>query len=215
MRELELYDNKHDVAYFYHPTPGDTWEEREMFVFRRKIDLHRWPVGDRYRKLKAPGAVMLVRYSKQRGKDAVDVITAINTALSSPCVDVMPYRVCYQNDAASKALYACLAIARLPDRVGPFVPDDRTSAPDPGQHTLYVLRYSGSEQDTPGARSLRGPGAVPLPRLLPGTCAACGTVRVALKRCAACGLAEYCDRECQRAHWAQHKPACRAAAAKA
>jgi hypothetical protein len=113
-------------------------------------------------------------------------------------------------------------IARLPDRVGAFVPpndDDHASAPDPGRHVLVVLPMRAAddscELETLGARSLLGPGAVLLPKLIHGTCAACGAVRAALKRCAACGLVEYCDSACQNTHWRQHKRSCRAAVAAA
>lgn len=41
------------------------------------------------------------------------------------------------------------------------------------------------------------------------TCAACGTP--ARELCAGCREAVYCDRDCQLAHWAAHKSACRAA----
>lgn len=41
-------------------------------------------------------------------------------------------------------------------------------------------------------------------------CASCGTV-AATKHCVACNAVHYCNRECQLAHWPQHKRACRAA----
>lgn len=41
--------------------------------------------------------------------------------------------------------------------------------------------------------------------LLPRLCATCGITSSALKRCLGCGNAFYCDRECQRADWRNHK----------
>jgi hypothetical protein len=38
---------------------------------------------------------------------------------------------------------------------------------------------------------------------------------VKLKTCTACKSVKYCSRECQRAHWKVHKPACKAAQAEA
>ncbi len=52
--------------------------------------------------------------------------------------------------------------------------------------------------------------AAALPRLPAAGCARCG-ITAAGKRCGACGGAAYCGAECQRAHWAAHKAACRAA----
>ncbi|KAI9016615.1 hypothetical protein DFJ74DRAFT_677811 [Hyaloraphidium curvatum] len=42
-------------------------------------------------------------------------------------------------------------------------------------------------------------------------CAHCGRVsgdKAALKKCSGCGLVEYCDRDCQRADWPEHKKIC-------
>jgi hypothetical protein len=43
-------------------------------------------------------------------------------------------------------------------------------------------------------------------------CARCG-VAAPPSQCARCKSVKYCGSECQRAHWAQHKPACAAATA--
>ncbi|KAJ6550184.1 hypothetical protein B0H19DRAFT_1160569 [Mycena capillaripes] len=39
-------------------------------------------------------------------------------------------------------------------------------------------------------------------------CENCTVARSDLRRCAGCGLVRYCSKECQRAHWKQHKPYC-------
>jgi MYND finger len=39
-------------------------------------------------------------------------------------------------------------------------------------------------------------------------CEACGKDLGHDRRCAGCNVVRYCDRECQRAHWRQHKPFC-------
>ena len=46
------------------------------------------------------------------------------------------------------------------------------------------------------------------------TCAGCGKAAAAtasLLRCSRCRAAQYCDKDCQRQHWPQHKRECRAA----
>ena len=40
------------------------------------------------------------------------------------------------------------------------------------------------------------------------TCGHCGLRREGLKACSKCGRARYCDRECQRAAWKEHKKFC-------
>jgi hypothetical protein len=109
-------------------------------------------------------------------------------------------------------------MARIPDRVGPCSQDSRLPPPT-GAHVLASQGTGdpadddvGNVAQTDGARRARGPGSVPLPRLR-GSCSACGIERSGLKVCAACGLAEYCGKECQLAHWREHKRACRAGAA--
>ncbi len=64
------------------------------------------------------------------------------------------------------------------------------------------------------------PAALAIPRP-PRICAApgCGATR-GLLRCGGCGTVRYCSEACCKAHWREHKPACRrlqaeAAAAKA
>jgi hypothetical protein len=42
-------------------------------------------------------------------------------------------------------------------------------------------------------------------------CAACRAADKPLRKCAACSTVLYCGRECQRAHWRQHKTQCRSA----
>ena len=46
-------------------------------------------------------------------------------------------------------------------------------------------------------------------------CAGCGARPPSLKLCAGCGGVRYCGAACQKVHWKEHKPACRAAAAAA
>lgn len=61
------------------------------------------------------------------------------------------------------------------------------------------------------AAALAAEAAAPPPRV----CGArgCSATPAALSLCGGCRGAMYCSREHQRAHWAPHKPACRAAAA--
>ncbi|KAJ3075417.1 hypothetical protein HK102_005622 [Quaeritorhiza haematococci] len=40
-------------------------------------------------------------------------------------------------------------------------------------------------------------------------CLSCGNSSVKLKRCSGCGSARYCDEECQKKHWKEHKKHCR------
>ena len=40
------------------------------------------------------------------------------------------------------------------------------------------------------------------------SCLNCGNKR-GLKACAVCGLATYCSKDCQKAHWSDHKLVCR------
>jgi hypothetical protein len=55
-------------------------------------------------------------------------------------------------------------------------------------------------------------GAAALPKLPAARCARCGVGGgAAAKRCGACMAVAYCGAECQRAHWAEHKAACKAA----
>lgn len=42
-------------------------------------------------------------------------------------------------------------------------------------------------------------------------CAGCQATDKPLQKCAACSAVLYCGRECQRAHWRQHKQHCRQA----
>eukprot|EP00741_Cyanophora_paradoxa_P011720 tig00020563_g11324.t1 len=42
-------------------------------------------------------------------------------------------------------------------------------------------------------------------------CAACSAEGTSLKECGRCRAVSYCNAECQRAHWRQHKAACKAA----
>ncbi|KAL4458300.1 hypothetical protein ABPG75_013165 [Micractinium tetrahymenae] len=43
------------------------------------------------------------------------------------------------------------------------------------------------------------------------TCSGCGKPSLELRACSSCRLARYCGRECQLAHWKEHKAACKAA----
>lgn len=40
-------------------------------------------------------------------------------------------------------------------------------------------------------------------------CNNCLRVQVKLKRCRACAMVQYCNKECQHAHWKRHKKLCR------
>ncbi|KAJ7470132.1 hypothetical protein B0H11DRAFT_2041503 [Mycena galericulata] len=39
-------------------------------------------------------------------------------------------------------------------------------------------------------------------------CENCTVRRMDLRRCAGCGIVRYCSKECQKAHWKEHKPHC-------
>jgi hypothetical protein len=54
------------------------------------------------------------------------------------------------------------------------------------------------------ARSLRSYAAEGKDR-----CSGCEKQGKAMKRCAACNFAVYCSRDCQSAHWRQHKQECK------
>ena len=41
-----------------------------------------------------------------------------------------------------------------------------------------------------------------------GTCAHCERHEPTMSSCSRCGLVKYCGRDCQRAHWKEHKPLC-------
>ena len=41
-----------------------------------------------------------------------------------------------------------------------------------------------------------------------GACAHCERHEPTLSSCSRCGLVKYCGRDCQRAHWKDHKPLC-------
>ena len=41
-----------------------------------------------------------------------------------------------------------------------------------------------------------------------GACAHCERHEPTLSSCSRCGLVKYCSRDCQRAHWKEHKPLC-------
>ena len=64
----------------------------------------------------------------------------------------------------------------------------------------------------------RMPAALPVRPPAPPTCHGCGgapTSGCVLKRCAGCRAVRYCAAACQKAHWPQHKAACKALAAAA
>ena len=45
----------------------------------------------------------------------------------------------------------------------------------------------------------------------PDHCENCGTAETKeakLKKCARCKMVAYCNRDCQKAHWKEHKPDC-------
>ncbi len=65
-----------------------------------------------------------------------------------------------------------------------------------------------------GARTAMAPtvGDDAGPRSLTRSCARCGVRRMELRKCSDCRVC-YCSPACQRAHWPEHKAACRAAAA--
>eukprot|EP00967_Tisochrysis_lutea_P054053 scaffold67421_cov33-Tisochrysis_lutea.AAC.3 len=48
----------------------------------------------------------------------------------------------------------------------------------------------------------------PVPPLT-AQCSKCGRVSVELLRCARCGKAWYCNRDCQKGHWKEHKINCK------
>jgi hypothetical protein len=48
----------------------------------------------------------------------------------------------------------------------------------------------------------------PLRAMKGSACASCGSAN-AMSKCGACQFAKYCSEQCQRAHWADHAPACK------
>ena len=62
---------------------------------------------------------------------------------------------------------------------------------------------AGKSPSTGGSSSTAASGAVR------GGCAMCGALAGKLKRCTACKSVSYCSRECQMAHWTEHKMVCK------
>jgi hypothetical protein len=89
----------------------------------------------------------------------------------------------------------------------------------------YALDASGAvsvikvaDEDYNGPRTLRLPLGLVSRSVLglpPRACARCGAEHPDHRACARCKRAYYCSRECQRAHWPQHKADCGVAAAAA
>jgi hypothetical protein len=51
------------------------------------------------------------------------------------------------------------------------------------------------------------------PEAAASRCSGCAARGAHFKLCSACRTVAYCNQDCQRAHWKEHKPACRAAVA--
>ncbi|KAJ7775332.1 hypothetical protein B0H16DRAFT_1506984 [Mycena metata] len=47
-----------------------------------------------------------------------------------------------------------------------------------------------------------------MPPQLTEMCENCTEYRTDLRRCSGCGIVRYCSKECQKAHWKEHKPHC-------
>jgi hypothetical protein len=81
----------------------------------------------------------------------------------------------------------------------------RGSAPAGGERAAAAAAAAAAA----GSRQARRPRG---PRSKPGTsCAACGATRNDVGRfkvCAGCDTTCYCDRECQRKHWKEHRKEC-------
>ena len=88
----------------------------------------------------------------------------------------------------------------------------------------HSKRRSAKEREPPEVRESaslanarqvmkRAADVAPPPQLPAARCAVCGAK--ARKHCSGCGGASYCGSACQKLHWKEHKPECKAAQAAA
>ena len=75
----------------------------------------------------------------------------------------------------------------------------RDSTPDRGV-------ISGSKNSSPTLKTSSVVGAAPN-----DTCTQCGAQSADLRKCTKCGKVQYCDKECQKKNWKEHKPMCQSA----
>ena len=125
-------------------------------------------------------------------------------------------------------------VARLPDRVGPFVsrfsagavlstgadggftlmephtPANAEPAPYTGEQPFIGATPSNEES----WKRAGAAGAAKLPKLVE-KCGSCGTLATGMKFCSRCKAVSYCSVTCQQAAWREHKRTCTAAAASA
>ncbi|KAH7037351.1 uncharacterized protein B0I36DRAFT_313855 [Microdochium trichocladiopsis] len=89
-------------------------------------------------------------------------------------------------------------VDKIPSRPRYSLPHLDSGFRDPGK-VQFLVALENYKAGTP--RSFADP-----------SCYKCGKMQVdtgnALKQCAGCKKVWYCDRDCQKGHWADHKAAC-------
>ena len=140
--------------------------------------------------------------------EAVDLLYQVLIALSqiSPYVQFRPL---FENAANAEALEAVMRA--LSER--PHTQHIRDFA---AQEVLLTLMEPPEQLDITAVYDtvhVRGGKPAAAPEAVGSRCNGCAARGERFKICSACRTVHYCSRECQSAHWKQHKQACRAAVA--